>query len=86
MKIRVDKRGRIIIPKSVRDRFDFRAGSVFELEACPGGMLLRPSNLRPSMVKVKSNWVHLGRVPHGFDWDRFIDSLRDERIKDISGL
>jgi hypothetical protein len=59
---------------------------MLELEDCPGGMLLKPSNLGPSMVKEKGHWVHLGRLPPGFDWDRLIDNLRDERIKDISGL
>lgn len=31
-------------------------------------------------------WVHLGKLPQGFDWDKLLEEDRDERIKEIAGL
>jgi AbrB family looped-hinge helix DNA binding protein len=86
MNVKMDKAGRIILPKPVRDRFRLQEGSDLELEEGPEGLLLKPVNLRPSMVKKNGVWVHLGEVPRGFDWADVVDSARDERIKDASGL
>jgi len=86
MTIKIDKAGRIVLPKPVRERFRLRAGSDLELEERPEGLILRPVERRPSMIQEKGIWVHLGKAPRGFDWDGAIDALRDERLKDASGL
>ena len=86
MNVKIDKAGRIILPKPVRDRLRLRQGSDLEIEERPEGVLLKPVEQRPSMVKENGIWVHLGRAPRGFDWDDLIDSVRDDRIKDASGL
>jgi hypothetical protein len=38
-----------------------------------------------SMVCKEGIWVHLGKTPNGFDWDKALDAFRDEWIKDFSG-
>jgi hypothetical protein len=38
------------------------------------------------MVQRNGIWVHLGRLPKGFDWETLVDDARDDRIKDLSGL
>jgi AbrB family looped-hinge helix DNA binding protein len=86
MNLKVDKAGRIVLPKPIRDRYRLREGSDVELEESPDGLLLKPVNLRPSLVKENGIWVHLGKAPSGFDWADVVDSVRDERIKDASGL
>lgn len=86
MNVKIDKAGRIILPKPVRDRLRLRQGSDLEIEERPDGVLLKPVDRRPSMIKVNGHWVHLGKVPKGFDWDNLIDDMRNERIKDLSGL
>jgi AbrB family looped-hinge helix DNA binding protein len=86
MNVKIDKAGRIVLPKPVRDRLHLRQGSDLEIEERPEGVLLRPVHQRPSMVKKNGFWVHLGKLPEGHDWDSLIDDERNDRIKDLSGL
>jgi AbrB family looped-hinge helix DNA binding protein len=86
MNVKIDKAGRIVLPKPVRERFRLRAGANLELEERPEGVVLRPVGQRPSMIKRNGVWVHLGRAPQGYDWSRILDDARDERIKDVAGL
>jgi AbrB family looped-hinge helix DNA binding protein len=85
MHVKIDKAGRIVLPKPVRDRFRLRQGSDLEVEERPEGVLLKPVNQRPSMIKENGFLVHLGELPRGLDWDELVDVAREERIKEISG-
>ncbi len=86
MNVKIDKAGRIVLPKPVRDRLRLRQGSDLEIEERPEGVLLKPVDQQPSMIKVNGHWVHLGKLPEGFDWDNLIDDMREERIKELLGL
>jgi AbrB family looped-hinge helix DNA binding protein len=86
MTLKVDKAGRIILPKPVRDRFQLREGSELLLEERPDGLTLRPVEQRSSMVQEDGLLVHQGKAPRGFDWDSVVDTIRDEQIKNASGL
>jgi hypothetical protein len=70
----------------VRERLRLREGSELELEERADGLTLRPVEQRPSMVRESGIWVHLGKVPRGFDLDVAVDVIREERIKDTSGM
>ena len=86
MIIKIDKAGRIVLPKPVRERFHLREGSELDLEERSDGLTLRPVEQRSSMAQEKGIWVHLGKVPRGFDWGNVVEAIRDERIKDASGI
>ena len=86
MNVKIDKAGRIILPKPLRDRLRLRQGSDLEIEERPEGVLLKPVDQRPSMIQENGIWVHLGKLPKGLDWDNLIDDVRNDRIKDLSGL
>jgi AbrB family looped-hinge helix DNA binding protein len=86
MNLKIDKAGRIVLPKPVRERFRLRAGTSLELEEHPDGLVLRPVGRCPSLVQQQGVWVHLGKAPQDFDWNRILDDARDERIKDVAGL
>ena len=86
MNVKIDKAGRIVLPKPVRDRLRLRQGSDLEIEERPEGLLLKPVDRRPSMVQKNGIWVHLGKLPKGFDWDTLVEDARDDRIKELSGL
>jgi len=45
MKIRVGKRGTIVIPKSIREKLGIEEGAVLELEVVEGGLLLKVGDL-----------------------------------------
>ena len=85
MTVKIDKAGRIVLPKPVRERFHLREGSELEIEERSDGLTLRPLEQQPSMIRKNGIWVHLGKVPRDFDWDVAVDAIREERIKDTSG-
>ena len=74
MTLKMDKAGRVILPKPVRDRLGLHEGSDLELEETPEGVMLKPVEVRPSMIKKKGLWVHTGKVPPGFD---VVQAIRD---------
>ncbi len=86
MIVKIDGAGRIVLPKRVRERFDLRAGTKLELEERPEGLMLRPAEQSPSMVRRDGIWVHLGKAPSGFRWNSIVEDVRDERTKEASGL
>jgi len=82
MTLRIDKSGRIIFPKPLRDRLGLKPN--MELEAVEqegGGVLLRPLENQPSMIKVDGLWVHQGKPEPGTNWGRVVDDVREERIQ-----
>jgi AbrB family looped-hinge helix DNA binding protein len=86
MTLKIDKAGRVILPKPVRDRLGLHAGSDLEIQETPDGVVLRPADRRPSMVKKGSFWVHTGELPPGYDILKAIDDDREERTRKSWGL
>ena len=86
MTLKIDKAGRVILPKPVRDRLGLHAGSDLEIQETPDGVVLRPADRRPSIVKKGSFWVHTGELPPGYDILKAIDEDREERIRKAWGL
>lgn len=86
MTLKIDKAGRLILPKPVRDRLGLHAGSDLEIQETPDGVVLRPTDRRPSLVKKGSFWVHTGDLPPGYDILKAIDEDREERTRKAWGL
>ena len=80
MRLKIDRSGRIVVPKPLRERLGFRPDSELEAIEQPDGVLLKRVEQRPSMVKVDGLWVHQGTAEPGANWERVLDELRDERI------
>jgi AbrB family looped-hinge helix DNA binding protein len=81
MAIRIDKLGRIVLPKMIRDRFGLTPDLELEVVEQPDGVLLRRRENRPSMIKVDGLWIHQGTPQSGAQWDRIVDDVRDERAQ-----
>jgi len=86
MTLRVDKAGRVVLPKPVRDNMRLVPGSSLALEERADGILLRPIKRRASLVEKDGLLVHRGEAPLGLDWSRLVEDCREERGKDLSGL
>jgi AbrB family looped-hinge helix DNA binding protein len=86
MTLKMDKAGRVILPKPVRDRFGLHAGSDLEIRETPEGIVLRPAEQRPSLVKKGGFWVYTGEIPAGYDILKAIDEDREERMRKAWGL
>jgi AbrB family looped-hinge helix DNA binding protein len=79
MDIHMDKLGRIVVPKRLRDRFGLRPETALELQEHADGFSLRVPQQRPAMVNVDGLWVHQGTPPAGFNWDDAIEATRQDR-------
>jgi AbrB family looped-hinge helix DNA binding protein len=83
MKLRIDRSGRIVVPKPLLKRLGLHPDQELELLEQPNGVLLRPVRQEPSLVKVAGVLVHQGVVESDVDWDRLIDDVREERIQEL---
>jgi AbrB family looped-hinge helix DNA binding protein len=86
MTIKMDKAGRIVLPKPVRDRLRLHPGSDLILEQSAEGIMLRPVKQRASLVHKQGLLVHRGDIEGGLDWSQMVEDQREERIKDVAGL
>ena len=83
MEVRIDKAGRIVVPKPLRERLGFKPDTELEAVEQPEGVLLKRVQQRPSMVKLDGLWVHQGSAEPGANWDRMLEDLREERIESV---
>jgi len=81
MEVKIDKAGRIVVPKPLRERLGFKPDTEIEALEQPEGVLLKRIEQRPSMVKVDGLWVHQGRAEPGANWERILEDVREERIE-----
>ena len=79
MQVHIDKAGRLVLPKAVRQQLGLTPDTALELVPGPDGVLLRPITEKPSMRQVDGLWVHQGVASPTADWSRVVDSVRDER-------
>jgi AbrB family looped-hinge helix DNA binding protein len=83
MELRIDKAGRIVVPKPLRERLGFKPDTELEAIEQPEGVLLKRVEQRPSMVKVDGLWVHQGSAEPGANWERVLEDVREERIESV---
>jgi AbrB family looped-hinge helix DNA binding protein len=83
MKLRIDKAGRIVVPKPLRDRLGFKPDTELVAIEQPAGVLLKRVEPRPSMVKADGLWVHQGSPEPGANWERILEDVREERIDSV---
>ncbi len=81
MEMRIDKAGRIVVPKSLRDRLGFGPNTELEAIEQSGGVLIKRAEQLPSMITVDGLWVHQGKAEPGSNWDQVLDEVREDRIK-----
>jgi AbrB family looped-hinge helix DNA binding protein len=81
MTVRIDKAGRVILPKPLRDRLGLHAGSDLEMEETQDGVVLKLVGRKPSLIGKGSFLVHTGEIPRGYDILKAIDEDRDKRMR-----
>ncbi len=79
----MDKSGRIVVPKPLRERLGLKPGMELEAMEQPHGVLLRPVEQRPSMIQMDGLWVHQGALAPGANRDRVLEDVREERIQSV---
>ena len=86
MILKIDRAGRIVVPKPVRDRLGLRAGMDLEVAESAEGLTLRPIQHRPSLIREGRFLVHTGKVPPEYDIINAVREDREERMRKLAGL
>jgi AbrB family looped-hinge helix DNA binding protein len=63
MKLMIDKAGRIVLPKPVRDELQLSPGDALQLETRGEELTLRPIRENPPLRKKKGVWVYSAGEP-----------------------
>jgi len=86
VKLKLDKLGRVVLPKPLRARYGLRPGTELEVSEAAQEFALRPARSGPSLVEIDGILVHQG-VPHGeLDIVKAIREDREERLQHLSGM
>jgi AbrB family looped-hinge helix DNA binding protein len=83
--VTIDKAGRVVIPKTLRDELRLSPGDSLVLESDAGSMVLRPVRSASALRKEHGIWVFgSGRKITAEETNRQIQSLRSERDRELS--
>lgn len=86
MEVTIDKAGRIVVPKPVRDRFGLKKDSKLELVEDSEAIVLKPMEKRSGLSRrPNGRLVITNRAPERIDWDHLVDDVREKRIREIAG-
>lgn len=80
MSITIDRAGRVVVPKALRERFGFHPGTELEIEALADGLRLRLRDSAPLFIEKEGVLVHHAAGPAlDIDVAAFINRERDGR-------
>jgi len=83
MTTKIDKFGRILLPKALRDSLRLREGDTLRIEASEDGVQLRPVVSEGALVREGKLLVWYGEGADKVDLVEFINQERDRRIQDV---
>ena len=85
--ISLDKAGRVVLPKGLRDRLRLEAGDELLVEETDQQIVLRPVRAQATLKKERGVWVYQGgrgTKRSAESLQEQIDDVRDERIRELS--
>jgi AbrB family looped-hinge helix DNA binding protein len=82
----IDKAGRVVIPKTLRDELRLQPGDSLTLESDGDLLMLRPVRSSSPLRKKRGIWVfHGDRKISAAETDRALESVRQERDRELRG-
>jgi AbrB family looped-hinge helix DNA binding protein len=85
-KLTLDKAGRIVLPKPVRDELNLLPGDTLELETSEDGITLHPVRATPVLQKERGVWVYrTGEKMSASVVEDTIRQIREERDRAALG-
>ena len=79
MIITIDRAGRLVVPKSLREQFNLTPGCDLEIEAVSDGIRLRRAAAEPALVRKQGILVHHGTTRTALDIGDFVRAERKAR-------
>jgi AbrB family looped-hinge helix DNA binding protein len=83
-KITLDKAGRVVLPKPLRDSMHLVAGDTLQLDAEGDRITLRLIHPHATLRKEHGIWVYQGE-PSEASIPDLIDRERDQRVRELAG-
>lgn len=83
MNVKIDKSGRIVVPKVLRDRLELKPDMALEVHQQADGLLLRVPVPETTMVRIEGPWVHQGTAQANADWASVLEDAREERLRAV---
>lgn len=85
MNLTIDRAGRIVVPKALRERFGLHPGTELEIEAETDGLRLRACHSVPAFIEKEGVLVHHGPgEARQIDVAAFINLEREGRAASIA--
>jgi AbrB family looped-hinge helix DNA binding protein len=85
--ISVDKAGRVVLPKEMRDKLRLEAGDELLAEQSDEQIVLRPVRAQATLKKERGVWVYQGARRGKISAESLqeqIEAVREERIRELS--
>jgi len=83
--VTIDKAGRVVLPKSVRDRFHLVPGTKLDLTSDADGVKLAVQAATPALIDKNGVLVHHGESVSQLDIAEFINQSRASRSIKLAG-
>jgi AbrB family looped-hinge helix DNA binding protein len=80
----LDKAGRVLIPKALRQELHLGPGDTLQLESKGEEITLRPLRPQALLKKERGVWVYQGEPAHASIPD-LIDRQREQRLREVIG-
>jgi AbrB family looped-hinge helix DNA binding protein len=84
MKLTLDKAGRVVLPKPVRDKLQLSPGDALQLDAEGDLLTLRPIRPHVTLKKEFGIWVYQGETTD-VSIPELIDREREKRSREVRG-
>jgi AbrB family looped-hinge helix DNA binding protein len=79
--VSIDKAGRIVLPKRLRERFNLMAGDSLQIFVENDNIRLTPMGNTTALIKKRGRWVHQG-IPSA-PLAPAVEMLREERMQQL---
>jgi len=79
----IDKAGRVVVPKAIRDSLHLKAGDSLEVEQQDDSLILRSRRPDTELVKKDGMWVVRQRYPLTYSIPDLIAQHREDRIQTL---
>jgi AbrB family looped-hinge helix DNA binding protein len=81
-KVSIDKAGRVVLPKTLRDRMQLAPGDDLLVESEGERITLRPVRPQATLRKERGVWVYQGE-PSDASIPELVDRQREKRLREL---
>ncbi len=82
-KLTLDKAGRLVLPKAIRESLRVGPGDTLEVESDEDRVILHPVRVRAGLSKEQGVWVFRSGTPANTSISKLIEEQRDQRTQDV---